>query len=286
MNGGCGKNEHAYGLDLHNMGAFDRWFEGTGFTKTTFFDNEASSNCTYPYDESSKNACKTPTFAGGKWKGMGDGYDTSTLGNMTIEWIRRVNNAGRPWFVYLAPHAPHSPATPSPWYEKGTFCDNIQSPRLPNWNYTGPHTTSCSKLPPSGEPPFGKGPIWWWDNTDFNELTSCQPHFNAADANSIDTLAQKRCKALLSVDDTYAGIMKVLEELDALKNTYILVTSDHGYNLGHHMLPSNKFLLYEHSLRIPMVFMGPGIKPNSTLSFLGTQVDLAPSILGLADINA
>lgn len=44
------------------------------------------------------------------------------------------------------------------------------------------------------------------------------------------------------------------------------------YNLGHHMLPSNKFLLYDHSLRIPMVIMGPGIKPNSANEFLGTQV--------------
>ena len=29
-----------------------------------------------------------------------------------------------------------------------------------------------------------------------------------------------------------------------------------GYNLGHHMLISAKMLFYEHSLRIPMVFMG------------------------------
>ena len=50
------------------------------------------------------------------------------------------------------------------------------------------------------------------------------------------------------------------------------------------MLPSNKFLLYDHSLRIPMVIMGPGISPNTTNEFLGTQVDLAPTMLGLAGI--
>eukprot|EP01047_Picozoa_sp_COSAG01_P055743 COSAG01_NODE_6239_length_3775_cov_1.900979_3_plen_174_part_00 len=37
------------------------------------------------------------------------------------------------------------------------------------------------------------------------------------------------------------------------------------------MLPSTKFLLYEHSLRIPMLFMGPGIKPGSSIDFLGTR---------------
>ena len=57
--------------------------------------------------------------------------------------------------------------------------------------------------------------------------------------------------------------------------------------MGHHMLISAKMLFYEHSLRIPMVFMGPGIQQNSSFDeWLGTQVDLAPSILALAGIDA
>jgi hypothetical protein len=63
---------------------------------------------------------------------------------------------------------------------------------------------------------------------DFNELTSCQPYFDAEDEASIDALAQKRCKALLSVDDSYAGILQWLEEESELEHTYVLVTSDHG----------------------------------------------------------
>mgnify|MGYP002830095388 CR=1 FL=1 len=41
--------------------------------------------------------------------------------------------------------------------------------------------------------------------------------------------------------------------LGVAHKTYWFVSSDHGYNLGGHRLPSNKFLLYDHSLRIPMV---------------------------------
>jgi arylsulfatase A-like enzyme len=53
------------------------------------------------------------------------------------------------------------------------------------------------------------------------------------------------------------------------------------------MLISAKMLFYEHSLRIPMVFMGPGIRQNSSFDeWLGTQVDLAPSVLALAGIDA
>ena len=69
--------------------------------------------------------------------------------------------------------------------------------------------------------------------------------------------------------------MQYLESSGELAHTYVIVSSDHGeqallpsplsplpppadglpppppgYNLGQHMLPSNKFLLYEHSTRI------------------------------------
>ena len=57
-----------------------------------------------------------------------------------------------------------------------------------------------------------------------------------------------------------------------------------GYNLGNHMLASAKMQPYDHSLRIPMLFAGPGIKRGSQLDWLGTQVDLAPTILALAGI--
>merc|ERR1719329_1075183 len=35
-----------------------------------------------------------------------------------------------------------------------------------------------------------------------------------------------------------------------------------------------------------MIFKGPGIEANTSLDFLGTQVDLAPTILGLAGLEA
>ena len=62
---------------------------------------------------------------------------------------------------------------------------------------------------------------------------------------SIYAECRYRCKALLSVDDAYAGILDALDDLKVADKTYVLVTSDHGYNLGQHMLPSNKFLNYE-----------------------------------------
>ena len=75
-----------------------------------------------------------------------------------------------------------------------------------------------------------------------------------------------------------------LKTLDELDSTYIIITSDHGYNRGHHRLAFGKFVFYEHSRRIPAVFAGPGIRVGSRFGFLGTNVDVAPTILGLAGI--
>ena len=247
----------------------------------------------------------------------------------TVAWIRSLalENASRPWFVYLAPFAPHEPAIPAAWYNSSDDCKGVTSPRIPSFNYTGPHQTACSEYPPGTSRFQRNGPRQWWNGTDFPELTSCQPPITAADAVGIDAEARRRCQTLLSVDDTFTQVVAAVEELGQLNRTYVLLTSDHGamrcarsiaasravflcaqsflgsgaragltvcapfasagYNLGHHMLISAKMLFYEHSLRIPMVFMGPGIRQNSRFDeWLGTQVDLAPSILALAGIDA
>lgn len=93
-----------------------------------------------------------------------------------------------------------------------------------------------------------------------------------------------RCQSLLSVDDAYAAIQQTLVRVGVDKKTYWFISSDHGYNLGGHRVPSNKMLLYDHSLKIPMVIMGPGVPAGAKLPLLGTQVDLAPTWLELAGV--
>lgn len=69
-----------------------------------------------------------------------------------------------------------------------------------------------------------------------------------------------------------------------LDNTYWFVTSDHGYNLGQHRLPSCKLNVYDHDIRIPMVMAGPGIAPGSFFEYPASNVDVGPTMLGLAGL--
>ena len=55
------------------------------------------------------------------------------------------------------------------------------------------------------------------------------------------------------MDDAIGAIASTLDELALWNSTYAFVTSDHGYNLGQHNLPSCKLNVYDHAVRVPML---------------------------------
>lgn len=66
-----------------------------------------------------------------------DNYLQAWLGNESIPWLadaaaEAATPAGRPFFAYLAPHAPHFPAEPAPWYAEAPLPTNT-APRPPSY---------------------------------------------------------------------------------------------------------------------------------------------------------
>lgn len=83
-----------------------------------------------------------------------------------------------------------------------------------------------------------------------------------------------------NIDIQIGRVLKQLEELGELDNTYIFYTADHGMAIGRHGL-QGKQNLYEHTWRVPMIVRGPGIAPGSRvvgniylLDILATLCDL------------
>jgi len=73
-----------------------------------------------------------------------------------------------------------------------------------------------------------------------------------------DKVYQKRAEGLQSVDEHVRQIVDLLEKKGELDNTYIIYTSDNGFQLGQHRLPSDKRHMYEADIRVPFVVAGPG----------------------------
>lgn len=86
-------------------------------------------------------------------------------------------------------------------------------------------------------------------------------------------------------DDLVGRTMKSLKDNNLDKNTIVVLLSDHGDNLGSHGT-WNKQLLYEESIRIPLLVRGPGIRPKQVQSGLVAQtVDIMPTVLDLCGRN-
>ena len=59
-----------------------------------------------------------------------------------------------------------------------------------------------------------------------------------------------RWRTLLSVDDLIEKVVHALASYDLLNNTYIMLTSDHGYHLGQFGMPLDKRLPYEFDIKV------------------------------------
>src|SRR5262249_59819193 len=69
---------------------------------------------------------------------------------------------------------------------------------------------------------------------------------------------QQRRETLLAVDDAVASIIETLRSTGQLDNTLILFTSDNGFFHGEHRVANGKVLLYEPSIRVPLLMRWTG----------------------------
>jgi len=187
-------------------------------------------------------------------------YMTSVIGNRTIEWLHEVAGAGRPFFAYVAPHAPHIADAQFPYITQAApwhagAAGHAMAPRTPNWNV----------------PNLGAHP-----------LISSQPKMDDLTVNWSDSLYRSRVESMMSVDDLVAEVFNVLDSKGVLDNTVVLLTSDHGYALGQQARPSGKFNVYENDIRVPMLVRGPGIQHGAHINAVSGIVDIAPTLVELA----
>jgi arylsulfatase A-like enzyme len=84
-----------------------------------------------------------------------------------------------------------------------------------------------------------------------------------------------------NIDIQIGRVLKRLEALGELENTYVIYTADHGMAIGRHGL-EGKQNLYQHTWRVPFIVAGPGIQAGVRvegniylLDTLATLCDLA-----------
>jgi extracellular sulfatase Sulf len=86
-----------------------------------------------------------------------------------------------------------------------------------------------------------------------------RPPLSQTNIEFIDLLYQRRLQTLYSVDNAVHELFLRLWLMNALNNSYVFLTSDHGYHLGQFRCLKGKGLPYEDDIRVPFFAYGPRI---------------------------
>ena len=92
---------------------------------------------------------------------------------------------------------------------------------------------------------------------------------------------RERVLATKSVDELVQNLIDLLDAHNLTEKTYIFITSDNGFCLGHHRTIGKGFTV-DRASKIPLIVAGPGTAKNETANQLLAHIDIGPTIVELA----
>ena len=93
--------------------------------------------------------------------------------------------------------------------------------------------------------------------------------------------------AILREDQQIRRILTELARRNALANTILIISSDHGEQLGEHGLYNHNNSLYLPALHVPLLVLDPRVQPNPVVvRDIVSLRDIAATILDLTGVDA
>jgi len=184
-------------------------------------------------------------------------YSTDVIKQKALAFINQRAADASPFFLLLSVYGPHGPSTPA----------RRHLDTLPDLTY--PKKSSFKEKDLSDKP------------SAVRSLEALGAQLDNAD---VDNLYRRRVQSLQSVDEMVGEVIRQLEQNGQLDNTYIFFTSDNGFHIGEHGLPSGKGTAYEEDIRVPLLVRGPGIQSNLKITPMVANVDLAPTIAEMTGV--
>jgi arylsulfatase len=90
---------------------------------------------------------------------------------------------------------------------------------------------------------------------------------------------------LVDLDQHVHTVLRALVESGHDRDTVVIYTSDHGEAGGAHGLREKLTSLYREIINVPLVIAHPDVAGGTRTSALSSAIDLAPTILSLADVD-
>lgn len=183
-------------------------------------------------------------------------FSTELFTDAAVNFIERYEDE-QPFFLYIAYTAPHDPRTaPEP--------------------YAGMYDKKDIPVPPNFMPahPFDNGEMTVRDE----KLARLPREEDEVRQHVADYYAM-----ITHMDEQIGRLLEALKASGEIENTIIVYTADHGLAIGQHGL-MGKQNVYDHSIRIPLIFWGPGVKEGQRVHGLSSNIDIFPTLAELAGV--
>lgn len=199
------------------------------------------------------------TTIGGFWEG--GKHWSEVQADVAIDFINKNKESQKPLFMYCAFNAPHDPRQAPKEYVEMYSLDDIEVPE--NFLPVHPMYQAMGSVPEGRDEALAPYP-----RTEFAVKTHIREY-----------------NAIISHADAQIGrIMEALEESGLSENTIIIFAADNGLAVGQHGF-IGKQSLYDHSIRVPLVFSGVDIPQNKRIDELVYLHDIVPTLYDLIGVE-
>jgi arylsulfatase A-like enzyme len=241
-------HHYFYGYTLNNNGVLEGPYGDSGSWETREYGVRDDIGCPYA-----------------PLNGLPCFYETDMLTNIAVNELSETS-LEQPFYLQLDYTAPHGdfrhPAGPEP------------APREYDWFKGAP-------FPHDRSQGFNEGNV-----ADKPRFIRDAPYLSLSDIHTYRVYYDKALESLRAIDDGIKVLMDTLGTQHRLRNTYVIFTSDNGFFFGEHRLIGGKFLAYEPATHLPFLIRGPHIRADTESGELVSNIDVAPTVLELAGVEA
>jgi arylsulfatase A-like enzyme len=188
---------------------------------------------------------------------IGEKFSTELFADAAIRFLEKQDGA-KPFFLYTAFTVPHDPRQPPPGYA----ADYANRPPLPK-NF----------LP---QLPFDNGAMSGGRDENLGAWPRTPDMIR-------DQLAEYYAM-IQHLDAQIGRIIAALKKSGQFENTIIVYAADNGLALGSHGL-LGKQSAFEHSMRVPLIFSGPGVPRDQASQAFTYHFDIFPTLCELAGLT-
>ncbi len=184
-------------------------------------------------------------------------HSSELFSEAALKWIDKYQS-DKPFFMYVSFMAPHDPRTMPEEFLNMYNPDEITLPD----NFMPEHS-------------FDYG------------VSSIRDELLAPNPRKPDEIRKHICEyyaIITHLDNEIGKIMAALKKKGVYDNTLIIFAGDNGLALGQHGL-MGKQSNYEHSIRVPLIFSGPGIPKNKSTDTYVYLLDIFPTLCDILGID-